>query len=262
MPAVTDDSPFVTLKSTIAAVVAWFQSASVRGVIIGGVANAFLGRSRSTRDVDGMVVLENDSQISPFLDKAVAFGIVPRVSDVVEFARVSRVLLLRHTPSRIDVDISCGWLPYESEVLDRSTVDGMLGFDVPLPTPEDLIVMKSIAHRSHDWRDIEGVIDAHPNLDVEYVLLWARRFAEIMEAPEIVDQLQNLFRAARSASMNKPTLHHSAKKQTVKQKSMPKAVGKKVAQKKAAHKKITGIPKKVAAKKKAASPFRKKSHRD
>ena len=113
-------------KAAIAAVVAWFEAASCAGVIIGGVANAFLGRTRATRDVDGMVVLENDSQIAPFLDKAAAYGIKPRIADAVAFARVNRVLLLRHSPSHIDVDVSCGCLPFETEVLDRSIVDSLL----------------------------------------------------------------------------------------------------------------------------------------
>lgn len=138
-------------------------------------------------------------------------------------------------------------MPFESEVLDRLTKNGMLGFDVPLPTPEDLIVMKAVANRSHDWRDIEGLIDAHPDLDADRVLLWSRRFADIMETPEVVEQLEKLLHAARSTVKNEP------RKSLTKKATEPRTASTKSARKKPVKK----AAKKVALKK-AASPPRKK----
>ena len=247
MRADTDESPFETLKAAIAAVVGWFDAASVRGVIIGGVAISFLGRPRTTRDVDGMVVLDDDSQIAPFLAQGADHGIVPRIADAIAFARSHRVLLLRHPESGIDIDVSCGCMPFESEVLDRLTKNGMLGFDVPLPTPEDMIVMKAVANRSHDWRDIEGLIDAHPDLDADRVLLWSRRFADIMETPEVVDQLEKLLRAGRSTLKNE--------RATPQKKKSDKSAATPI---KAARKKAAAKAAKKVALKKAASPSRKK----
>jgi hypothetical protein len=63
------------------------------------------------------------------------------------------------------VDISFGALPFEEEAIARA-VEGKVGkIRLPLPTPEDLVIMKAVAHRPRDAVDIEAVLDAHPKLD-------------------------------------------------------------------------------------------------
>jgi hypothetical protein len=57
------------------------------------------------------------------------------------FARRSRVLLLRHEPSGIDLDVSIGALPFEEEMAARARRRRVGSVWVPLPAPEDLIVM-------------------------------------------------------------------------------------------------------------------------
>ena len=195
MPTVTDASPLTILLGALKSLVRWFEAAKVRGVIIGGVANTFLGRPRMTRDVDGMVWLGDDSRTADFIALAGRFGIVPRIDDAVAFARANRVMLLTHPASAINIDVSSGCLPFEDELLDRSQVDSSLGFKIPLPTPEDLIVLKLLPSRPHDLSDIEGIMDAHPNLDVARVRLWAGRFAAAAEMPEIVENLERLLAA-------------------------------------------------------------------
>ena len=195
MPTVTDASPLKILLGAIKSLVRWFEAAKVRGVIIGGVANTFLGRPRMTRDVDGMVWLDDDERTADFIAQAARFGIVPRIDDVVTFARANRVMLLTHPASAINIDVSSGCLPFEDELLDRCDVDSSLGFKVPLPTPEDLIVMKLLPSRPHDLSDIEGIMDVHPDLDVARVRLWAGRFAAAAEMPEIVENLERLLAA-------------------------------------------------------------------
>lgn len=192
MPSVTDADPLRVLMGALKSLVRWLEATQVRGVIIGGVANTFLGRPRLTRDVDGMVWLGDDTRTADFIAQAAPFGIVPRIDDAVAFARVNRVMLLTHPASAIDIDVSSGCLPFEEELLDRAQVDSSLGFDVPLPTAEDLIVMKLLPSRPHDLRDIEGIMDAHPNLDVARIRLWAQRFADAAEMPEIVETLERL----------------------------------------------------------------------
>jgi hypothetical protein len=64
------------------------------------------------------------------------------------------------------------------------------GVPVPLPTPEDLIIMKAVAHRERDMLDIEGLLATHPSLDVSRVRFWVRAFADALESPEIYDDLE------------------------------------------------------------------------
>jgi hypothetical protein len=169
--------------------VRWWESQNARGLIIGGLAVALLGRPRMTRDVDVMVLLPED-RWPAFLEAGRAFGFFPRIDDALAFAREARVLLLRHEPTGIDVDAALGALPFEEEAIARARKGLVAGVSVPLPTPEDLVIMKAVAHRERDMSDIEGLLTAHPDLDVRRVRRWVRTFADALEAPELYDDLQ------------------------------------------------------------------------
>jgi hypothetical protein len=162
---------------------------------------AFLGRPRVTRDVD-LVLLISEERWKGFLAAGAAFGFFPLAPDALDFARANRVLLVHHRPSGINVDLSLGAIPFEHEMLKRASRQEVEGVDVPLPTPEDLIITKAVAHRPRDMADIEGVIDAHPKLDVRRIRRWVRKFAAILEAPELLEDLEVLL-AKRPKSRKK-----------------------------------------------------------
>jgi hypothetical protein len=167
----------------------WWESQHAQGVVIGGLAASLLGRPRMTRDVDALVILPED-RWAAFLEAGSAFGFVPRGADALAFAREARALLVRHQPTGIDVDVALGCLPFEEEAVARATAVQVAGVSVPLPTPEDLVIMKAVAHRERDVGDIDGLLTAHPDLDVDRVRHWVRAFADALEAPELYDDLQ------------------------------------------------------------------------
>jgi predicted nucleotidyltransferase len=153
-----------------------------RGVIIGGIAVSLLGKPRFTADVDAVFLLSTDD-LSQFLELARAENIVPRIQDAENFARKSRVLLLRHEPTETDIDISLGMLPFEEEMVDRSSVKSFANLSVRLPTPEDLIIMKAIARRPKDLEDIRTLADIFPNLDQKRIEQWVKAFGDALETP-------------------------------------------------------------------------------
>ena len=53
--------------------------------------------------------------------------------------------------------------------------------------------MKAIAGRGRDIRDIENIIQANPDLDVERIRRWVREVSAVLEMPEIHDALEKLF---------------------------------------------------------------------
>jgi hypothetical protein len=162
-----------------------------QGVVIGGVAVTLLGQARFTEDLDAMIMLSIE-EIPHFLAMAQNEDIEPRISQAEEFARRNRVLLLRHTPSQTNIDISLGLLPFEQEMVERSVVykiDDTL--NIRLPTPEDLIIMKAIAHRPKDLLDIQGLIQKHSNLDRDRIQNWVIQFADLLETPELWDDIAN-----------------------------------------------------------------------
>lgn len=159
-----------------------------QGIIIGGVAASLLGKPRLTADID-VVVLLSTADLPCLIQAASEEGLVLRVADAEEFARRHRVLLLRHQASGVNVDISLGMLPFEVEAVERSIVYRLGDLSIRLPTPEDLIVFKAVAHRPKDLLDIEAIISSHPNLDRGRIEYWLREFARALEMPELWEDI-------------------------------------------------------------------------
>ncbi len=184
----TDNVP-VPLRQALGDLVRWIDEEHLKGVVIGGVAVALLGRPRITRDVDAMVLLE-DKREEDLLTSAQEYGFEPRLSDALEFARRRSVLLFRHQPSGIDVEVILGLMPFEEETIARASAREVLNVRVPLPSPEDLIIMKAVAGRPHDLRDIEGIVESASSLDRQRILRWVQEYADLMEKPEILESVQ------------------------------------------------------------------------
>jgi hypothetical protein len=184
--------PFVPVRDLLA----WFQASQAPGIVIGALAVSLLGRPRMTRDVDAVVLLPPE-QWDGFLRTGNQFGFVPRLENALAFAHQSRVLLLRHQPSDIDVDVSFGLLPFEQEMVRRSRPMDAGGILVPVPTPEDLIIMKAVAHRDRDLEDIAGILDTQSKIDLRRVRRWVRDFAATLEMPEILEDLEGLLSRRR-----------------------------------------------------------------
>lgn len=84
-------------------------------------------------------------------------------------------------------------LPFEYEVIDRSSmVDVSPGVSIRVASAEDIVIMKAIAGRGRDIMDIENIIEATPDLDVDRIRRWVREFSSVLEMPEIHDALERL----------------------------------------------------------------------
>lgn len=182
------------LSPAIKSVSQLLKEDDVEGIIIGGLAVSLLGRPRFTNDID-LVILDLDDRLPGFFEKLKKFGIEQRIEDAVDFARKSRVLLMRHMESGINIDISMGIMPFERESVSRRKIESAFGLEVPLPAPEDLIIFKAISRRPQDVEDIRAIIARHPNLNEERILLVVREFADILESEEIFDNIKNLLQS-------------------------------------------------------------------
>jgi len=165
-----------------------------RGVIIGGAAVSLLGRARFTEDVDAMLLL-SIKDLAKVLETAKQESLEPRINNAEETARKHRMLLLRHVPTDTSVDISLGAMPFEEEMVERSIlVEVDSDLQIRLPTPEDLIIMKAIAHRPKDLEDIRTIADKYPNLDVKRIEEWVKSFGEVLEMPELWEMIESLLK--------------------------------------------------------------------
>jgi len=193
MPEPVDLAPLLAVLRDL---MAWFKAREVPGVVIGGVAASLLGRPRLTRNVDAVVLLDEDHW-GEFLAAGTQHGFVPRRADALAFAQETRVLLVRHEESGIDADIVFGSLAFEKEAVTRATWVELGGVRVPLPLPEDMIVMKVVAHRPRDLDDIEAILAAHPKLNLRRVRRWVREFSAALKMPEILNDLEALLSQRR-----------------------------------------------------------------
>jgi len=168
----------------------------VPGAVIGGVAASLLGRPRMTQDVDILVSLEEKKWPS-FVDAGARFGIEPRIANAIEFAGRSRVLLARHIPSGIHLDVVFAALLFEEDLIAKARWANVDRVRIPLPAVEYLIVMKAVAHRPRDIADIESLIEANPRMDFAAVRRWVREFSQASGDPEILDVLKRTLATRR-----------------------------------------------------------------
>lgn len=187
------DKNLEPFQATLEAINRLLQKFNQRGVIIGGIAVGFLGKPRYTADVDAMFLLST-KDIPRFLELAHEENIAPRIQNANEFARKNRVLLLRHEPAETDIDISLGIMPFEEEMIERSAIKTLANLSARLPTPEDLIIMKAIAHRPKDLEDIRTIVAKYPSLDQGRIERWVKDFAELMEMPELWGQIEKIIK--------------------------------------------------------------------
>src|SRR5204863_8905966 len=97
-----------------------------------------------------------------------------------------------HTPSGIDVDLIFGELPFDRAAVANSENHDVGRIRVPLPRVKDLLVMKAIARRPKDLENLQGLLAAHPELDVASARRWIREFAIAMSMPDMLREFDAL----------------------------------------------------------------------
>ncbi len=160
--------------------------------MIGGLAVIRWGQPRMTEDVD-LSLLTGFGGEEPYIRELVeTFN--TRIPNAVSFALQYRVLLLSAS-NGVDLDISLAALPFEYEMLER-TSPYVYASECELLTcsAEDLLILKAFANREKDWMDVEGVIARQgEQLDAAYIFGHLTQLCELKEEPEIVTTLRKMF---------------------------------------------------------------------
>lgn len=154
--------------------------------IIGGIALLRWGEPRFTRGVDVTLVNgfgREDEFIAPLLQS----GYRGRVTDAAGFAHRNRVLLL-NAPGGTPVDIALGGLPFEEEMVERSSLfEFTRGCRLRTCSAEDLIILKLFAFRPRDVPDVETeVVRQRGALDWDHIERHLGALSELKEQPEIM----------------------------------------------------------------------------
>jgi hypothetical protein len=152
--------------------------------IIGGIAINANGVARFTEDVDATIPgagLDLDRLVSGFAKN----GIFARTPGVVEFARQNQVLLLRHGPSGIDLDVSLAWMAFELEAIERAIELRFGSARIRAARPEDLLIYKLIANRPQDLWDAERLLLLfRADIDLDRVRRVLGDLSEHLEGPD------------------------------------------------------------------------------
>lgn len=186
MPEVAPPKDILPVLSSL---VDWFHNQNVSYAIIGGLAIGLIAQPRETQDIDAVAWIDL-IDLPVLLKSAAHFGFVSRVTDPQSFAENSRMVLLTHRETGLGVDVSCGALPFEREMIDRSIEFQVDELAIKVATPEDLLITKAISHRGKDLIDIENLLTVYPKLDLSRVRYWVKQFSEVLEMPELLEDLE------------------------------------------------------------------------
>ena len=78
----------------------------------------------------------------------------------------------------------------------RSSLFDIGNVKIRLPTPEDLIITKVVAHRPKDLADIQAIAMSHPGLDKGRIRFWVEQFGKALELPDLWKEVSELIWAA------------------------------------------------------------------
>jgi len=183
------------LEAALDALGAGLRSLRVPWMVIGGIAVIARGVRRFTADID--VVVRGDAVTADRVIAALAKqGIEPRIADAAAFADRNLVLLARHEPTGIDIDLSFGWTEFEHGALEERETVAIGAVRAPVARPEHLVVLKSLAGRPKDLEDAAALLVLHERIDLDAVRRQVTALAELAEEPELVEHLEAIVRAA------------------------------------------------------------------
>jgi predicted nucleotidyltransferase len=137
-------------------------------LLIGGLASSLYGRDRTTHDID-LLVKGADADL--FLG-----GLESRSF---ESQRTYPDWLYKGLKEGVLVDVifrSAGNIFLDDEMVNRARVAEVHGIDFPLVSPEDLVVIKALAHKENSPRHLHDVaaVVSRQNIDWPY-LSWRAR---------------------------------------------------------------------------------------
>jgi hypothetical protein len=179
------------LEDALAALAGALDESGAPWMVIGGVAIIAHGVRRFTTDIDAAV--RGDAiQPARLLQVLSKHAVVPRIADALQFAEANLVLLLRHEPTGVDLDVSFAWTTFEHDALTACELTTFGKVRAPMCTPEHLVVFKAIAARPKDIEDAEALLLLYPEIDRARVKARVAELAALAEAPEILQLFEQL----------------------------------------------------------------------
>jgi hypothetical protein len=138
----------------------------VRFALIGGLAVGYRSRPRFTRDIDFLLDIPQLA-LPGLLDDLRERGFSFEADKTIREWTRDHLTVLEYKGVRID------WLkpvlPVYQHVIDNARMEHFLECEVPITSPECLILTKLLAFRNQDVVDIENLLSANPQIDLEFI---------------------------------------------------------------------------------------------
>ncbi len=149
-------------------------------MVIGGQAVLLYGEPRLTRDIDITLGVDVD-HLGEVLAMVQELKLKPLPQEIESFVKETMVLpaLDEHTGIRVDFIFS--YTPYETGAIKRAKKVKIMGQEINIASPEDLIIHKIFAGRPRDIEDVRTVLIKNPDVDLQYIREWLKEFDESSE---------------------------------------------------------------------------------
>jgi predicted nucleotidyltransferase len=95
-----------------------------------------------------------------------------------------------HTGIRIDFIFS--YTPYETGAINRAKKVKIMGEEVNIASPEDLIIHKIFAGRPRDIEDVRTVLLKNPDVDIQYIRGWLKEFNKSSEQKGLLKTFEEI----------------------------------------------------------------------
>ena len=172
------------LEAALRSVAGVANDLDLRWYVFGAQATIVYGVPRATADVD--VTFEPPDDTADLVRVLEAHGLRLQVEDPVAFADQTSVLPAIHD-SGFPVDIVIGRSGLEAEFMSRAQYREFApGLNVPVITPEDLVVSKVLAGRPKDLTDAEAVFRSTEELDIVRVIGLLTALEEALGVSDLV----------------------------------------------------------------------------
>lgn len=184
------------MEEMIRHLVATLKELEANYVIIGGIASSLWGKPRMTVDAD-VVVSVTDEALPDLLKRFKEKGfLISKSSEPKMAARLKRLLPVKVRYTKI---LSCD-LRIASYTIDRLAIDRakkvkIFNIEVPVATPEDVIIYKLVRFEDLDKADIKAIIQRlGKKLKVAYLKQAVMKLSEEVSDKIILDNFREMLR--------------------------------------------------------------------
>lgn len=184
--------------AVLAAVAPVLRRSGDRWYLFGAQAVTVWGRPRMSSDVDiTAAIAEPHDDFVAALQRA---GFDLRTSDWRDFVARTQVLPLLHLTTQMPLDVVLAGPGLEEQFLARAVVVSLAGMEVPVISPEDLIVTKLLAGRPKDVEDVRGILEErHERLDLARLRSLFHLLEEALSRSDLTPDFERLLAAAQDS---------------------------------------------------------------